>query len=155
MKMRSSTSKVILHCSYTPIDMDVDAERIRGWHVAGRAWSDIGYHGLTHPNGKIEWGRDIEVQGAHTAGQNHDSIGWCLIGGAKRVTINGQSQLINACTVLEEQLKSTRTTIRYLMKMYPSIKEVKGHYEYSDSKTCPNFDATHWWETGEVKEILK
>lgn len=156
MTIRSSTSKVILHCSFTPLSMQVDAERIRDWHVSGNGWSDIGYHIIIQPDSKLEWGRDLETIGAHVAGQNEDSIGICLVGGAKRVTIDGVSQLINANTVTEEQLETAAITIRHLKKMYPDIgDEIHGHYEYSDDKTCPNFLVSHWWETREVLDNLK
>ena len=37
-------NKIIIHCSATPELKDFDVKDIRGWHVEGNGWSDIGYH---------------------------------------------------------------------------------------------------------------
>ena len=44
--------KIIIHCSATPPDMHVDAERIDSWHKE-RGWSGIGYHYVIKRDGQI------------------------------------------------------------------------------------------------------
>ena len=75
-----SIDKIIIHCSATPPHKDFSAEDIRDWHVKGNKWSDIGYHYIVKLDGSMEYGRPIEVPGAHCKGHNQDSIGICYIG---------------------------------------------------------------------------
>ena len=128
-------NKIIIHCSASEFG---NAQRIREWHLE-KGWSDIGYHYVIN-NGKvfkddkinqrvqdgfIEKGRDDSIVGAHTQGQNSNSIGICLIGN-KDFT--------------KEQFNSLDTLLDSLLKAYNLAKnDVYGHYNFS-SKTCPNFD---------------
>lgn len=128
-------NKIIIHCSASEFG---NAQRIREWHLE-KGWSDIGYHYVIN-NGKvfkddkinqrvqdgfIEKGRDDSIVGAHTQGQNSNSIGICLIGN-KDFT--------------KEQFNSLDTLLDSLLKAYNLTKnDVYGHYNFS-SKTCPNFD---------------
>ena len=128
-------NKIIIHCSASDFG---NAQRIREWHLEN-GWSDIGYHYVIN-NGKvfkddkinqrvqdgfIEKGRDDSIVGAHTQGQNSNSIGICLIGN-KDFT--------------EEQFNSLDILLDSLLKAYNLTKnDVYGHYNFS-SKTCPNFD---------------
>ena len=75
-------NKIIIHCSATREGRNYDVAEIRRWHLK-RGWSDIGYHYLIHLDGKIEEGRPIERMGAHTTGQNRNSIGICYVGGVE------------------------------------------------------------------------
>ncbi len=127
-------NRVILHCSATPEGREVSVETIREWHTdpppRGRGWSDIGYHYVIHLNGKIELGRPIEVQGAHTSGENEDSIGICYIGG-----VNAANEPKDTMTVLQaiafvEIVKSLRLIFGKL--------SIHGHNEFS-TKACPSF----------------
>lgn len=128
-------NKIIIHCSASDFG---NAQRIREWHLE-RGWSDIGYHYVIN-NGKvfkddkinqrvqdgfIEKGREDSTVGAHTQGQNSNSIGICLIGN-KDFT--------------KEQFCSLNTLLDSLLKAYNLTKnDVYGHYNFS-SKTCPNFN---------------
>lgn len=79
-------TRVILHCSATPdyplenkaFDL-IGAPDIDVWHRK-RGWRGIGYHFVVRQSGILEFGRDLDTQGAHTKGHNHDSIGVCYIG---------------------------------------------------------------------------
>ena len=73
--------KIIIHCSATPIGRDFSAKVIREWHVKGNGWDDIGYHYIVRLNGDLEYGRPVEIAGAHCRGHNKNSIGICYIGG--------------------------------------------------------------------------
>ena len=133
MRNLGKPKKIILHCSDSEWGT---VEIIRKWHVEERGWDDVGYHfiilnGALRPkltvlsmDGQIQVARDLQYQGAHTKGHN-DSIGICLIG-VKWFT--------------DAQIASAKKLILDLAEQYPSIKEVKGHCDYDDNKTCPNFD---------------
>ena len=134
-------NKIIIHCSASEFG---NAQRIREWHLE-RGWSDIGYHYVIN-NGKvfkddkinqrvqdgfIEKGRDDSVVGAHTQGQNSNSIGICLIGN-KDFT--------------KEQFNSLTTLLDSLLKMYNLTKnDVYGHYNFC-SNTCSNFNVQEFME---------
>jgi len=88
--------KVIIHCSDSAFG---NAELIGSWHRGENGWSEIGYHfvilnGRTDAkfkydslyDGLIETGRHILEDGAHTKGQNTESIGICLIGKSNEFT---------------------------------------------------------------------
>ena len=74
-------NKLIVHCTATPEFKDFTLEDVRGWHVKGNGWSDIGYHYLIKLDGTVELGRPVKKPGAHVAGHNKDSIGIAYVGG--------------------------------------------------------------------------
>jgi N-acetylmuramoyl-L-alanine amidase len=116
--------KFIVHCSATPNDRDVSSSDIKGWHVNDNGWSDIGYHFVIRCNGCLEFGRPVDKIGAHTKGQNTDSIGVCMIG-----TDEFTQQQFSTLNKLWEMFKITYNGI-----------ECFGHRDFTDKKTCPNFD---------------
>ncbi len=133
--------KIIIHCS-------VSDYATRKWffnlHVIENGWSDIGYHFLImnskskpaktllklnpEHDGRIVWGRDVEIAGAHCRGDNKTSIGICLVG----IDLFSARQIYSLITLIEE-----------FKFMYPNIK-LFGHYEMESGikqgKTCPNID---------------
>ena len=115
-------NRIIVHCSDTPDDRQVSVDEIRSWHKE-RGWSDIGYHYVIHQNGKIENGRPVAKKGAHCSGENHDSIGICLIGR-------------NDFT--KEQFASLNNFYQTMLNIYGNIA-IFGHRDFTDKKTCPNF----------------
>lgn len=125
-------NKHIVHCSDTPDDRDVTAEDIRKWHTdpkpKGNGWDDIGYHFVIRRNGVIEAGRPTDTAGAHCYGQNSYSIGTCLIG---------------RDNFTREQFVSLRIIDDYLRNVYNKNLTSHGHREFSNSKSCPNFNVSH------------
>ena len=121
--------KLIAHCSDTPNNRDVTVDEIRDWHKE-RGWRDIGYHYVIYRGGKIMLGRPVAEVGAHCKGQNHDSIGVCLIGKDE---------------FTPEQFDSLRKLYAMLGNIFQEIKAY-GHRDFTNQKTCPNFD---------VKDVIK
>jgi len=130
--------KIILHCSDSEFG---DSKTIDGWHRE-KGWNGIGYHYVIlngnrksrsdykkEDDGVVEVGRDIDIMGAHCRGHNMDSIGVCLIG-KNRFTAN---QLLNTLPAFLSHLCIIHKISR---------DNVFGHYEFSDTKTCPNIDMT-------------
>ena len=118
--------EIIIHCSYTPVSMDIGVKEIRRWHTEERNWSDIGYHFVQRRSGLIEVGRPIERAGAHTIGRNAHSIGICMVGG--KPVFNFTQKMITEMQSFLNKLKD----------QYPNAK-LSGHNEHS-SKPCPKFD---------------
>ena len=131
-KSSRKINKIILHCSATIEGQDISVDTIRKWHVDGRGWSDIGYHYIVSIDGKIEDGRPIDRSGAHTKGQNSNSIGVCYIGGVEK---DGKTP---KDTRNPEQLMALANLLDALMEMYPEAT-LHGHNEFA-AKACPSFD---------------
>ena len=130
---------VVLHCSATPVTMDIGAEKIKEWHTsAPRNWSDIGYHYVIKLDGAIEEGRPLERAGAHARGHNKNSIGICLVGG-----VDENNKPKN--TMTEAQEISLKALLLDIDDMVGEVKVI-GHNEVS-SKSCPSFDVQEWLES--------
>lgn len=129
--MPRKISKVILHCADTPTGRDIRVNDIDEWH-RDRGFSKssngkfIGYHWVICIDGTIEMGRLESDIGAHCKGQNKDSIGVCLVG-------RGQ--------YTEHQMISLFYLLGQLCDGYDlEAKQVFGHCEFNQGKTCPMLD---------------
>lgn len=141
--MSRHITDIIVHCSYTPENMDIGVKEIDRWHRE-RGWLGIGYHLVLTRSGELEEGRPIERIGAHVQGRNTGSIGICMIGGMNR------SKTAPAINYTPEQFNALRNLIDELLEKYPNAK-VSGHNDWDKKKTCPNFKANKWYVTGEVE----
>lgn len=118
-------TELVIHCSATHNGKDIDIEDIRQWHK-DRGWQDIGYHYVIKRDGTIQCGRLESEIGAHVKGHNSNSIGICLVG-------NDQ--------FTKSQYNSLDRLYSDIFNRYAiPIEKVKGHYEYTNQKTCPNID---------------
>ena len=61
-------NKIILHCSATQEGKNITADTIDKWHKK-RGWRGIGYHYVIALDGTMEYGRMIDVPGAHVKGR--------------------------------------------------------------------------------------
>jgi len=119
-------NKIIVHCSDSPDFRDIGVDEIRRWHVDGNGWSDIGYHFVITRSAQIQIGRSVDVVGAHTRGQNADSIGVCWVGRDKPTDAQYMA-LVGLIVSLLEKFSLDKS-------------KVMGHFEYDNKKTCPNLD---------------
>ena len=124
--------KIIVHCSATREGQHIDVDTIRDWHVNGRGWSDIGYHYIIYLDGTVHPGRPIERSGAHTKGQNSNSIGICYIGG---VETDGKTP---KDTRTPEQKAALDNLLFVLTDIFANTS-IHGHNEFA-AKACPSFD---------------
>ena len=125
--------RVILHCSATKENQDIDSATIRAWHTSPpRNWSDIGYHFVVKLDGSIESGRPINRAGAHTKGHNKDSIGVCYVGGLDQ---SGHPKN----TLTTEQRRAIKRLCRALCLVLNQPLDLHGHREFS-AKACPSFE---------------
>ena len=127
-------NKLIVHCAATREGQHITVEQIRDWHVKGRGWSDIGYHYVVYLDGSVHEGRPIEKTGAHTIGQNQNSIGICYVGGMnKEYTKAKDTRTPEQKVALEQLLLDLKSTYCDAV--------VHGHRDFAN-KACPSFDAT-------------
>ena len=133
-------NRIIIHMSYTTPAMDIGATEIRQWHVGGNKWSDIAYHKVIRRDGTVEDGRPIERPGAHTRGENADSIGLCLVGGKHK------SRETHDCNFTSAQWRALDRLCRDLMLEFPDIEDISGHRDWA-ARGCPGFDVREWART--------
>ena len=127
-------NKLIVHCTATPQFKDFTVDDVRGWHVKGNGWSDIGYHYLIRLDGSVELGRPVKKSGAHVAGHNKSSIGIAYVGGMDKQ----MDEWIDTRT--NEQKDSLFNLLMDLKFEFPKAV-VYGHNDFTDKKVCPCFDA--------------
>lgn len=136
--MRTKTDAIIIHCSATPPNMDVDAKEIDRWHRQ-KGWLKIGYHYVIKRDGTREVGRKLNEEGAHCIGWNHKSVGVCLVGGVDRAGEGSKAE--NNFT--DAQWTTLAITVRELQEQYKDAFVV-GHRELQAGKECPSFDVRAW-----------
>ena len=121
--------KIIVHHSLTKDNQTVNWGAIRKYHVENLGWSDIGYHfGVEFVNGvlKIQWGRPLDMDGAHTRGANEYSIGICLIGNYDN-SPPSRNQI--------EKLSELILSICLLFGINPV--NIYPHSHFATNKSCP------------------
>lgn len=123
-------NKIIIHCSATPEGREHTVADITSWHKA-RGFATIGYHWVIYLDGTIHKGRQEEQMGAHTTGQNQNSIGICYIGGTDA---KGDPK----DTRTDKQKVALIALVKELKEKYPKAT-IHGHNEYAN-KACPSFD---------------
>lgn len=129
-KSKRKITRIIIHCSATPPTLDIGVKEITQWHKQ-RGWSTIGYHYVVRRDGRLEVGRSINRNGAHTKGYNTNSIGICMIGG-----VDMNEVAIDNFT--DEQWATMRRLLK-IMQAYYSYVTIHGHNEFAN-KACPSFD---------------
>lgn len=68
---------IVVH--HTATRADTSPSTIRMLHLK-RGFSDVGYHYLITPDGRVHVGRPVSRAGAHVKGYNAESIGVALVG---------------------------------------------------------------------------
>ena len=135
MDKRQITDTIVIHCTQTPKDMEVDVEKVTQWHK-DRGFDTIGYHYLIKRDGTLQVGRDEDVVGAHAVAVNGTSIGVALVGGG--TADMGWENNFNS-----EQLDTLKSIILKLKDKH-DIEKIIGHYQVEESKKCPSFDVPGW-----------
>ena len=99
------------------------AEMMEAYHLS-LSWEGLGYQYVIHFNGDIWKGRPETFHGAHTVGQNANSIGICLAGN------------FDATLPTKEQEQALVSLISDIQTRYPLIvDQVYPHRKFA-KKTC-------------------
>jgi hypothetical protein len=120
--------KIILHCSASKNGVDYPVAQIKKDHLA-RGFRDIGYHFVIQPNGIVYTGRATNEPGAHCEGENHHSVGICLVGLDKFTAA---------------QFSALESVLDDLFMKYQTLghSEIYCHHQFDSAKkqgkTCPN-----------------
>jgi N-acetylmuramoyl-L-alanine amidase len=123
--------KIIIHCTATPEGRPVTVKEVDTWHRQ-QGYQEIGYHYLIGLNGERWLGRNIEKAGAHTVGQNQNSIGICYVGGLEK---DGKTPK-DTRTVMQKT--ALLALIKEIKASYPNVT-IHGHNEFAQ-KACPCFN---------------
>lgn len=149
--MKKKLKYLVIHCTATPEDREVEGAEIKVWHTApqpqGRGWKQVGYTDLFHLDGRIE----------RLAENNEDAWvdDWEMTNGA--VSYNSVSRhivYVGGCSRDKRLLpKDTRTPAQFIAltqyvqdfhARYPEVKIV-GHRDLPGvTKACPAFDVATW-----------
>jgi hypothetical protein len=98
---------------------------IQSFHMNDRGWSDIGYHYVVGPEGKLYEGRPPTAIGAHSP-PNSNKVGICLIGNFENVD-----------TLKPEQRATLVKLLAHLCgKFRIPVAKIKGHRDFQ-STDCP------------------
>lgn len=132
-KSKRMINEIIIHCTATPEGRECTVDEIRRWHRQ-RGFSDIGYHYIVHLNGDLDFGRNVDISGAHCLNHNANSIGVAYVGGVAK---DGKTP---KDTRTQEQKATLASLLLDLRKLYPKAT-IHGHRDFAN-KACPSFDAT-------------
>ena len=132
-KSKRMINEIIIHCTATPEGRECTVDEIRRWHRQ-RGFSDIGYHYIVHLNGDLDFGRNVDISGAHCLNHNAHSIGVVYVGGVAK---DGKTP---KDTRTQEQKATLASLLLDLRKLYPKAS-IHGHRDFAN-KACPSFDAT-------------
>lgn len=132
-KSKRMINEIIIHCTATPEGRECTVDEIRRWHRQ-RGFSDIGYHYIVHLNGDLDFGRNVDISGAHCLNHNAHSIGVVYVGGVAK---DGKTP---KDTRTQEQKATLASLLLDLRKLYPKAT-IHGHRDFAN-KACPSFDAT-------------
>lgn len=147
---------LVLHCSLTPLSMQVTPELIRHWHMdprpRGNGWTRVGYSDLLQPNGELQnmvpYDEDMFVEDDEmtwgAAGHNSRSRHICIIGGMDK---NGK----NVDTVTIQQKSALEAYIKRTISFHANIK-IAGHCQLDPRKTCPNFNVPEFLRSINISE---
>ena len=144
---------IVIHYSATPIERSTSFGAIEAMHRA-RGFREVGYHYYIRLDGTVVKGRDLSQPGrfevgAHSKGENNESIGICYEGGVRAADVNrGFDSRTPA------QTKSMIEVINRLKDRYPSAI-VEGHRDMPGAATqCPGFNARAWWDEVERQQSM-
>ena len=135
MRRQDDVKRIIIHCTATKPDQDVDDETVKRWHL-DRGWDDIGYHNLIRRDGSIQYGRAYDEQGAHVRGYNAESLGVCLVGGL-------DPSGAHVANYTPAQWAALDRLVAWLQIMWP-YSAVQGHNQLDSGKSCPCFPVPEW-----------
>ncbi|MEO9968922.1 MAG: N-acetylmuramoyl-L-alanine amidase [Roseobacter sp.] len=135
---------IVIHYSATPIEREYTYKMLERHHKE-RGFKEGGYHFYFPRKGGRIAGRDLTQpgmfeMGAHSKGENDESVGLCFEGG---VTLSDPHT--GRDTRNDAQLSAMIETIDDLLFRYPDA-QVIGHRDMPGAATqCPGHDASAWW----------
>jgi N-acetylmuramoyl-L-alanine amidase len=118
---------ITIHCADSRNGKPYPLEQMRHDHLL-RGFKDIAYHKIIQPNGEVQDGRPLNIEGSHVSQHNKGNIGICLVGNT---------------LFTQAQWNALRNTLDGIFLTYSIPKtELHCHYQFDTAikqgKTCPN-----------------
>lgn len=129
-KLTRKVERIVLHCTATSYGATVSG--ILNYWKKELGWINPGYHLIVKPKGEWTLLADFNDVTNGVQGFNRSSIHISYIGGKD-----------GRYPITAEQKQVFKVFVNEWLKKYPRLK-VKGHSDFTDSKTCPNFDVSGW-----------
>ena len=121
--------KIIVHHSLTKDSGTVSWGAIRRYHINTLGWIDIGYHAgveLVYTEYETFMGRPWDAIGAHTQGQNDQSLGFIFVGN------------YDFFPPPPRMLEVGAKVIALWMRLFNISKdEIYPHHKFANYKSCP------------------
>lgn len=117
---RNKTEGVVLHHAAAEA---CTADDIHSWHQ-NNGWAGIGYHFFVRKDGTVYRGRPIDTVGAHTYGENNETIGICFEGNFEKEEMS------------EKQIESGIELVSWLLELYPQMTKITKHMDHN-ATACP------------------
>lgn len=121
--------RIIIHHSATEDGKTFSWRAIRDYHTKVNGWMDVGYHAgveLVGDQYECIYGRPTTLRGAHTAGANHESLGFCFVGNYDKVLPSPDMLAVAARRVLAV----------WVVQFNIKLDNIHAHRDYSN-KSCP------------------
>ena len=117
---RDVTNGIVLHHAAAE---KCTADDIHAWHL-NNGWAGIGYHFFVRKDGSIYRGRPIDTVGAHTYGENSETIGICFEGNFENEEMP------------QKQIDAGVELVSWLLEIYPEITKITKHMDHN-ATACP------------------
>lgn len=144
-KARKETTRIILHDSHTPPEIERGGEVARWAAMAldgglRMGLLGVGYHFIIERDGTVVESRRRHLVGTHTPGHNLDSIGVCLVGGRE-----ASQPGVGVNNFTFRQHRALLQLLAALRSEYSKDVEVVGHsevqrYRNKSLADCPCLD---------------
>lgn len=129
-KLTRKVERIVLHCTATTYKASVSG--ILKYWKKELGWRNPGYHLIVKPKGEWTLIADFNDVTNGVEGFNQTSIHISYIGG-----------LDGRYPITQEQKHVFKVFVTEWLSKYPRFK-IRGHSDFTDSKTCPNFDVSGW-----------
>jgi len=134
--------RIIIHHSATEDSRTLSWGAIRRYHTEVNGWADIGYHAgveCIRDGYEAIIGRPWVEPGAHTKGENRDSLGFCFVGNYDAQEPHESMMRVAARSVL----------VPWLAIYELDLDRIFGHRDFA-AKTCPG----RLFDLGKLRDIV-
>ena len=148
-EFRESTRDItefVTHWTGTFTNQNIGAREVHSWHL-DRNFNGCGYHYVIQRDGKLQRGRPLNIQGAHSKAYGHNtySIGVTFVGGfnCPSGTPNPE-RFLSSDSFTEEQWNTYAMFVESFYTVWPG-GQAWGHNDTTDQgKIDPGFDVQQY-----------
>ena len=139
-------TQFVAHWAGTYTNQNLGADEIHQWHL-DRGWSGIGYHYVIRRDGRLQRGRPLDRNGAHSGayGHNRRSIGITFMAGYNCPSgTPNPNRYISSDSINAQQMATFKMFCQAFYDVWPGGQAL-GHYHTTDKgKVDPGFDVLEY-----------